>query len=485
MKVLLRLVLGLLALLVVLAAVLVFRTLTLQPTVRTGPTETLAASPPIDVDIAARHLSEVIRIKTISQQDEATTDRNEWRRLLDWVQQTYPKSAAAMQRELVADYTPIYTWPGSDASLKPIVLMAHQDVVPAEGNWKHPPFDGVIAEGAVWGRGSIDDKGSLVAIFEATEALLAAGFQPKRTVIIVNGHDEEVAQTGAAAAASALKARGVEAEFVLDEGLVTIADFPLLNGPAAMVGIAEKGYATLMVTAEGEGGHSSLPPPKTAVHLLAEAVVAIADNQDPYDLSGPGAQTLRGVAPYTSFVTKMAIANDWLFAPVLIGEITKTNGGAALLHTTTAPTMLEGSSKENVLPRTATAAINYRILPGQTGDDVMARAKSSVGDLPVTLDWIGKVKNPSPVSSTESDGWKVISALASQENTVPVTPALVLGATDAYQMTPIANDIYRFQPIVLTLEETKLVHGENEHLTLENLKRMIEFYARLIATSAG
>jgi carboxypeptidase PM20D1 len=252
-----------------------------------------------------------------------------------------------------------------------------------------------------------------------------------------------------------------------------------------MVGIAEKGYATLGVTAQGEGGHSSLPPPKTAVHFLAEAVVAIAGNQDPYKLTGPGAETLRAVAPYTSFMTKMAIANDWLFEPLLIGEIAKTNAGAALLHTTTAPTMLEGSPKENVLPQEAKAAINYRILPGQTGDDVMARAKSSVGDLPITLDWIGKVKNPSPVSSTESDGWKVISALASQDNTVPVTPALVLGATDAYQMTPIARDIYRFQPIVLTLEETKLVHGENEHLTLENLKRMIEFYARLIATSAG
>jgi len=485
MKVLLRLLFGLLALIVVLAAVLVFRTLTFQPTVQTGPTEALAAAPPVDVDAAARHLSEAIRIKTISQQEEAETDRAEWRRLLDWVAQTYPRSAAAMQREIVADYTPIYTWPGSDTSLKPIVLMAHQDVVPAEGDWKYPPFDGVIADGAVWGRGSIDDKGSLVAIFEATEALLVSGFQPKRTVIIVNGHDEETAQSGAAAAAAALKGRGVEAEFVLDEGLVTLADFPLLKGPAAMVGIAEKGYATLRLAVQGEGGHSSLPPPKTAVQTLAEAIVAIVTNPDPYKLIGPGAETLRAVAPYTPFMTRMAIANDWLFEPLLIQEIAKTNAGAALLHTTTAPTMLSASPKENVLPREATAVINYRILPGQTGEDVMARAKASVGALPVTLDWIGKVKDPSPVSSTQSEGWKVISALASQNNAVPVTPALVLGATDGYQMTPIARDIYRFQPIVLTLEEIKMVHGGNEHLTLQNLDRMITFYARLIATSAG
>ncbi len=175
MKILLRSFLGLLVLVAVLAAVLVYRTITFQPQVQIGSTDALAGSPPFDVDLAARHLSEAIRIRTVSQQDEAATDRNEWRRLLDWVAQTYPKSAAAMQREIVADFTPIYTWPGSDASLKPIVLMAHQDVVPAEGDWKYPPFDGVIAEGAVWGRGSIDDKGSLVAIFEATEALIGFG----------------------------------------------------------------------------------------------------------------------------------------------------------------------------------------------------------------------------------------------------------------------------------------------------------------------
>jgi carboxypeptidase PM20D1 len=485
MKILLRSLLGVFVLVAMLAAVLVYRTVTFQPQVQIGSTDTLAASPPFDVDLAARHLSEAIRIKTVSQQDEASTDRSEWKRLLDWVVQTYPKSAAVLQREIVSDFTPIYTWQGSDASLKPIVLMAHQDVVPAEGEWKYPPFDGVIADGAVWGRGSIDDKGSLVAILEATEALIASGFQPKRTVIIVNGHDEEVAQMGAAAAAATLQARGVEAEFVLDEGLVTLADFPLLKGPAAMVGIAEKGYATVSVAVKGEGGHSSLPPPRTAVQTLAEAVVAIASNPDPYDLTGPGAETLRAVAPYTPFMTRMAIANDWLFEPLLIKEIARTNAGAALLHTTTAPTMLSASPKENVLPQEARAVINYRILPGQTGEDVMARAKASIGDLPATLAWVGKVRNPSPVSSTSSDGWKVVSALASQGNAVPVTPALVLGATDGYQMTPIARDIYRFQPIVLTLEETKMVHGENEHLTLDNLKRMIEFYARLIATSAG
>lgn len=486
MKVLLRLIAGVVALVAILASVVVYRTMTFQSPVAAGSSDMLAASPAFDVEQAARHLSEAIRFKTVSQQDEAAADRNEWTRLQDWVAQTYPKSLAAMQREIVAGFTTMYTWPGSDPSLKPILLMAHQDVVPAEGDgWKYPAFDGVVADGAVWGRGAIDDKGSLVSIFEATEALLTSGFKPQRTVIIVNGHDEETRRGGAAAAAAALKSRGVEAEFVLDEGMITLADFPLLNGPVAMVGVAEKGYATLGITATSEGGHSSMPPPKTAVQAVAEAVVAIANNPDPFALSGPSAATLRAVAPHASFVTRMAIANEWLFGPVLIREMSRTPAGAALLHTTTAPTMLEGSPKENVLPQEAKAVINYRIIPGQTGDDVMARAKSSVGDLPVTLAWTGDVKNPSPVSSTDSDGWKVISALASQNNAVPVAPGLVLAGTDSYQMTPVARDIYRFQPLVLSLDETKMIHGDNEHLTLENLKRMIEFYARLIATSAG
>lgn len=484
-----RLALGALALVLALAAVLVVRTLTFGPSAAAFADVRLAPAPPFDLETAARHLSEAIRIRTMSVQEGGEPDRREWQRLLDWVATTYPLSAQAMSRELVAGYTPIYTWQGADASLAPIILMAHQDVVPVdpatEASWRHPPFDGVIADGAVWGRGAIDDKSSLVAIFEATEALAASGFKPRRTVIVVNGHDEEVGQKGAMAAAQALKTRGVMAEFVLDEGLLTLADFPLLNAPAALVGVAEKGYATLAITAKSEGGHSSMPPRQTAVRLLADALVAITSDPDPMRLDGPGGATVRAVGPHADFLPRMVIANEWLFGPLLIREVARTPAGAAALHTTMAPTMLEGSPKENVLPQAARAAINYRILPGQSSADVMARAKAAVGDIPVELAWSGEVKEPSPVSSTTSQAWNTIAALASRDGALPVAPGIVLASTDSAHMAPVAKDVYRFQPLTLSLEETKMVHGTDEHLTLDNLRGMIEFYARLIATTAG
>ncbi len=490
MRVLGRIVLVLAAALAVLVAILAYRTFTFSsPAAVDLATVRLASAPAVDEARAAAHLAQAVRIRTVTNQDAALNDIAQWDVLHSWLNQTYPATNAALTRETVAGKTLIYTWQGSDRTLNPIVLMAHQDVVPvAEGTesaWKHPPFDGVVAEGAVWGRGSVDDKGSLVSLMEATEALVTSGFKPRRSIILVFGHDEESGQTGSMAAAAALKARGVEAEFVLDEGLVTVADFSLLKGPAAFIGIAEKGYGTLRVEAKAAGGHSSMPPPRTAVQILAEAVLAIANNPDPASLAGPGAQTVRAVAPYASLLTRMAIANEWLFGRLLIAEMSKTPAGAAMLHTTTAPTMLSGSPKENVLPQTATAAINYRILPGQTPADVMARARKSVGDLPVDLSWIGEPKNPSPVSSTTSEAWKWIAALASENGSVPVAPSLVLGSTDSYHLAPIARDVYRYQPIVLTLAETAMIHGTDEHMTLDNLRRLIAFYARLMATAAG
>eukprot|EP01030_Chromulinospumella_sphaerica_P024057 gene24056-24118_t len=202
--------------------------------------------------LAAQHLSQAVQIRTVSNQDKADNQWAEWDRLHAWLATTYPAAHAAMTREILPNKALVYTWTGSDPALKPIVLMAHQDVVPitpgTEKDWKHDPFAGEIAEGAVWGRGSIDDKGSLVALFEGLDALAKSGFKPKRTVIVVSGHDEEAGGTGAQAAAALLKSRGVRAEWVLDEGSAAINDHPITGKPAAVIGIAEKGYATLVVT---------------------------------------------------------------------------------------------------------------------------------------------------------------------------------------------------------------------------------------------
>jgi carboxypeptidase PM20D1 len=491
MRTLGRIALGIVLIFAVLIAVVLVRTFTFKAPAA-ADTASVKIAPPVAVDMAAaaQHLSQAVQIQTISHQDPAENQPAEWTRLHDFLSATYPAAHAAMTREIVANNTLVYTWKGSDPALAPIVLMAHQDVVPVspgtEMLWKHPPFSGAIADGAVWGRGSVDDKGSLITLFEGVEALARQGFKPKRTVMIVSGEDEEVRGVGARAAAALLMSRGIKAQFVVDEGLAVIADNPITGGRLALIGTAEKGYATLVVTAKAEGGHSSAPPKDGGgVVALARAVTAIADHGFPMAFRGPGAEMLKTLAPTAAFPVRMAVANPWLFKPLLIKQIGASPAGAALLHTTIAPTMLKGSPKENVLPQDATAWINYRIAPGDTSAGVMARAKAAVGPLPVAFSWAAKPEEPSPVSSTGSDGWKVLAAVAGKVTGAPVAPSLVTAGTDSRYLQPVASDVYRFQPMDFSLADTGMIHGTNEHLTLKNLEQCVQFYARLIATAAG
>jgi carboxypeptidase PM20D1 len=477
--------------LIVVIAVALVRTLMYRAPGQVSVAQTpVAAAPAFDVGQAAQHLSQAIQIQTVSHQEIGDDQPGEWDRLAGYLQGAYPAAHAAMTREVVAKRTLLYTWKGSDASLPPIVLMAHQDVVPVspgtETQWKHPPFAGEVAEGAVWGRGAIDDKGSLISLFEAVEALAKAGFTPKRTVILVCGEDEEVRGAGARAAAAYLKAKGVRAQFVLDEGLAEVTDNPVTGGKLSMIGTAEKGYATLIVTAREPGGHSSAPPADGGgVVVLAKAVAAIAGHGAPMDFSGLGAAMLQHVAPKASFPVRLAVANPWLFKPLLIKQVGATPAGAALLHTTIAPTMLNGSPKENVLPQDATAWINYRIAPGDSSSAVMARAKAATAGMPVTLAWAQTPNEPSPVSSTASEGWKVVAAVAEKVTGAPAVPSLVTAGTDSRSLQPVAEDVYRFEPFALSLKDVEMIHGTNEHMSLDNLKQAIDFYARLIATAAG
>ena len=491
MKLIGRIALGLVAVVLLLAVIVGVRTATYKAPAGVDLSKVkLAPAVAIDTSQAAQHLSQAVQFQTVSHQDKAENQYGEWDKLHAWLQATYPAAHAAMTREIVADHTLVYTWKGTDPSLPPAVLMAHQDVVPVtpgtEGDWKHPPFGGVIAEGAVWGRGSIDDKGSLVTLFEGAEALAKTGFKPRRTLIIVSGHDEEAGGTGAQAVADLFKSRGIKAQFVLDEGMAVITDNPLTGGQVALIGIAEKGYATLKVTAEATGGHSSAPPADSGgVVTLAKAVTAIAADQVPLKLDGPGGMMMETLAPQGAFPIRMAMANRWLFEPLILKQAAATPAGAAMLHTTIAPTMLKGSPKENVLPQDATAWINYRIAPGDSSAAVLARAKAATAGLPLVFSWDRKPNEPSPVSSTTSEAWKMVAALAADTSKSPVAPSLVTAGTDSRYLVGVADDVYRFQPMVFSLETIKMIHGTNEHMSLENLDRAVQFYARLIATSTA
>ena len=472
--------------LVALAATMVWRAERLRAT---APLPAVVAADAVDGARAARRLGEAIRFRTVTHQDPAQDELGEWQRLHDWLASTYPATHVALRRELVDGRSLLYTWPGSDPALPPILLMAHQDVVPVspgtEGDWTEPPFSGALKDGFVWGRGAVDDKGSLVALFEAAESLAAAGFAPRRTVLLAFGHNEEVLGSGAKAIAALLRERGLKPAFVLDEGMVIVEDHPVTKAPVALIGVAEKGYATLRVTATAPGGHSSMPPPQTAVATLAAAVLAITGSPFPFDYSGPAAEMMEALAPRAPFAIRLAVGNAWLFEPLLERQIAATPSGAALLHTTMAPTMLEGSPKENVLPQVATARINFRIRPRDDSAAVMARAQAAVAGLPVTLEWERPPNEPTPVSSTGSEAWKLLVELAGEASGAPVAPALVLGGTDSRVFAGWAEDVYRFQPLRLRLDELGMVHGTNERMSVANLDRVAEFYRRLIERASG
>lgn len=486
-----KLALGIGVAVVALGGVVAVRTATFAPqAVADGSAIKVAPLAPFDINQAARHLAGAVRFQTVSNQDPAQNKVEEWDKLHAWLASTYPHANSAMQRVELGK-TLIYRWQGSDPAAQPIIVMAHQDVVPVtpgtEGDWKYPPFAGTIADGAVWGRGSIDDKGSLVALFEALDALAAGGFKPKRTIYLVSGHDEEAGGTGAQAAARQLAANKVRALFAIDEGGLITSDTPIINGPAMMIGIAEKGYVTLRVTAKAPGGHSSTPPREIGTVNLARAVVAIDEHQFKQQLRGPSAQMVEVLAAKAGGMSKVAAANRWLFGPAIVSQMAKSPASAALLHTTIAPTMLEGSPKENVLPQSANALINYRIAPWDNSAKVLERARNAVKGLPVEVAFTDRApREPTPVSSATSLGWQYIvaSAKAGSPGTV-AAPYLVVAGTDSRSMAPVSDDVYRFQPITLATGEVKMIHGTNEHMTLGNLKAMIAFYARLIATSAG
>lgn len=492
-----RVLLGGLGLIGLVVVVVLVRTLTYGGAADGVAGVSLPEPPEISAEAGARHLAEAIGFQTVTYKggDPHTDDAGPWLALHDWLEATYPGVHGVMRRETVAGYSLLYTWAGSDASLDPVILMAHQDVVPVNDgtrdDWAGEPFAGEIIDGVVYGRGALDDKGSLVAIMEAAEALVASGFRPRRTVHFMFGHDEEVAGVGAQSMVDVLHARGVRAELVLDEGFFVIKDSPLTGKPFGFIGVSEKGYMTLRLTVSAQGGHSSTPPRNSANVRLARAILALDERQMKADFSKPPISDLfAAAAGDMSFTGRMALANLWLFRGAVEGQL--AGAGDAMIRTTTAPTMLEGSIKDNVLPQRATALVNFRIHPNDTADDVMAHVREVTGEiegLDIALNGEGGIASEaSPVSPADNRAFAVLSAVAARVGggEVPAGPALVLGGTDARWAYKISDNVYRFMPSYVSLEEISGFHGTNERLSVANMGRMAEGYAQIIlAMDAG
>ena len=476
------------ALVILLAAVVLLRAFA------TGSRQ-ISASPvaevAIDAEAAAKRLAGAVRFKTISLDDRPDASAKAFLDLHQYLAQQFPLVHRTLKLEKIGQYSLLYSWPGSDQQLKPVMLMAHQDVVPiapgTEKAWLHEPFSGDIADGFVWGRGSWDDKSNLLAVLEALEKIVASGAAPKRTIMLASGHDEEVGGArGAQAIAALLKARGVELEFVLDEGsLISEGIVPGVGHPVALIGVAEKGSTTLALTAEGPPGHSAMPPPVSVIGALSTALTRLAGNQMPARITGVARQMFETLAPEMGIMNRVMLSNLWLTEPLVRSQLERQGSSNALLRTTTALTVINAGNKSNVLPGRAEALVNFRILPGDSVASVERHARDVIADPSIAIAAFGKGREPSAVSPSNNGAYNLISRTIRE--TMPgtiVVPSLVIAATDSRYMSGLSANVYRFEPIRAKPEDLARFHGTNERVSIANYAELIQFFHRLI-TVAG
>ena len=493
MRRLLRIIRNVLALLMLavtfLAAVLAYNTLT-------NPSRQIdvAAIPraPIDDDAVSKRLAVAIQLQTIAEIADPDKNADAFRGILAHIEANYPAFGAVVKREVVANYSLLFTWQGSDPNAKPIALLAHQDVVPiapgTEGDWDVPPFAGVIKDGFIWGRGSWDDKGNLFAMVEAAEQLAKQGFKPKRTIYFAFGADEEISgKRGATAMAKLLQSRGVKLDFILDEGLlITDGIIKGVDQPVAVIGVAEKGYVTLNVSANATPGHSSLPPRDTAIGSLSAALVRLEDKPFPAAIRGVMRDTLETVAPQMNLFNRVALSNLWLLEPLVRKQLEQSPTTAAAIRTTTALTIFNAGNKENVLPGKADATVNFRLLPGDTEASVLDHVRNAIANDNIKVTPHDGNTNPPPVSRTDNDSYRALNRTIRETfPDVLVAPGLMVAATDSRNYIGVTDTIYRFTPVRATVEDLKRFHGTNERLSVSNYADMIRFYRRLLQNTAG
>ncbi len=474
-----RFLLSILLVLLLLAAVLVLQAVTMQskqPLVEKA-TVTLA-----DGNAMARRLAAAIAFRTVSDEDGPVAGEA-FLELHAHLQREFPLAHQALQRETVADYSLLYTWPGKNTELAPVLLAAHLDVVPASADaWTHDPWSGLVADGYVYGRGTLDDKVNVLGILEAAEQLLREGFQPERTIYFAFGHDEEIGgYQGAKVIAELLASRGVALEAVIDEGLViTEGVLPGLDPPLAIIGVAEKGYVTVELTTSGQGGHSSIPPKQSSIGILSQAIVDLEAKPMPGEISGAVEKMFRYVGPEMPFSRKLVMANLWLFGGFVESALEKSPTTDALLRTTTAPTILDAGVKSNVLAQKARAVVNFRVKPGDSVEKVLAHVRRVIGNKEVSVKALESVE-PQPTSSTESRIFSIMQrSIRRVDPSIVVAPGLMLAMTDSRHYQGISDDIYRFSALRFGPEDIKRLHGVDERVSIENYAELVTFQILLV-----
>lgn len=441
---------------------------------------------PVDDACVAQHLAEAVRCPTVPLDDRGTPDPEAFERLHRMLEETYPLVHRILEREVVSGYSLLYTWRGTQSELESVMVMAHQDVVSADpaslDQWTHPPFAGHVTNDFIWGRGTLDIKNQLIGIMEAAETLLSRGYQPERTILFGMGHDEETGGVnGCKVMGQLLRDRGIHLAGIVDEGGGIFDGLAAgVRGPVALVGVSEKGYLTVEITVQGQPGHSSTPPPQTAIGILAGALARLETHPFPTRI-----RRLRpmyhGIGRAAPIYLQVAFANVWLFGPFLRRWLTAIPEMNASIRTTTALTIVQGGVEDNTVPSEARAFVNFRLLPGDSIAEVLARATKVIDDERVTITPVpGKFNEALPISPARGPAYEGLKQVIREIfDNPPVAPYVMLGGTDCQHFVPVCDHIYRFTSLVMDERFRGLEHGIDERIPIDGMGKMVQFYARL------
>lgn len=443
---------------------------------------------------AQENLSRAIKIKTISNEDDSKTDWSEFERFHSFLKESFPLIHKNLEIDNVSKASLLFYWRGTDESLEPIAFLAHQDVVPVasgtEADWVHPAFDGYNDGEFIWGRGALDMKNHLICLMESVETLLEEGYQPKRGVYLCLGHNEEIVaghDNGAHEIAELLEKRGVRLDSVIDEGgaMLSAKVKGILDANLTGIGVAEKGYADFKVTVKSKGGHSSQPPKHTALGKLSKKVANLENHQFKAKIMPFVYNLFNDIGKRTTYIGRFVFCNLWLLKPLLLKIMTKIPPAASLVRTTTAVTMASGSPAANVLPQNASVTINFRMMPGESIEDVRRHIEKYMGGEDVEIEFV-KGKEPSLISPTDTRAFDTLRRLSvSLDEKNIVAPYLVMGGTDAYNYENVCSNIYRFAPFTVDTELLLTTHSTNERIPVEQLTQGITFFKRYIKIMSG
>ena len=475
----LYIILPVIALIVAFVAVLLIRALSFKPHIEESRERSEES---FDREAAITALGELVKCKTVSRYSHDEEDEAEFEKLVNLLPTLYPHVFEVCEFTKLDDRGLLFRWKGKTEG-EPAVLMAHYDVVPVdEGNWEKPPFDAVIEDGVMWGRGTLDTKVTVNGVLSAANSLIGEGFVPESDIYFAFSGGEEVNGLGAVHIVNYFKEKGIKLGVVVDEGGAVVENvFPGVKKPCALIGIAEKGLLDLRYSVRSNGGHASAPKPHTPVGVLAKACTRVENKPFRAHITKPVAEMFDTLGRHSTFVYRMIFANQWCFAPVLDAMAKKSGGEMnALMRTTVAFTQMSGSSASNVIPPSASMVSNIRLNPDDTVDSAIEYIKGVIGDESVSLEVVNGT-NPSRISSTDCDGWRKLSrAVADTWQGSIVSPYLMVQCSDSRHYGEISDRVYRFSAMALTSQERATIHGNNERITLDAICRAVEFYIRLM-----